>query len=1170
MALLASFLLVSLAPAPAAIAQSPAGFPRVARDADRGLAPDFRARLALADARNDDVESEAVAARLTEQLAELSARWSKGDLQVDARPVWLSADLRARSIVPRFEELPASSAEVPPASARAARIALLESRPDEAAPSAPLEALAAWRARFDGDSRLDFEVREVESLDSTTPQAGPRATLRVVATGIAGSHRVQEEVEWLLRLEASVEGSAKAPEFVWRDLISRDARGAASLHHARGLFDDALPSLVDAGEYAAQIAPGLEHWSSILATDLEPGSLGHHGVAVGDVNGDGREDVYWCRPGGLPNRLFLHGADGRLIDAGPDAGVDILDYSSNALLLELDNDGDLDLVVATGEGLAFFANDGAGHFESRLRYPRSLALSLAAADVDADGDLDLFACSYLSPYEKQDLPLPYHDANNGEANQLLRNDGEFRFVDATEELGLDENNRRFSLAAAFEDFDDDGDPDLYVANDFGVNNLYRNDGGRFVDIAVAAGAGDISAGMGVTWGDADGDGHVDLYVTNMHSLAGRRLTHANGLPKRFAQAQREALRHHAMGNTLLHNHAGKSFEDVSDAREVDMGRWGWGSVFIDFDNDGALDLFAPNGFVSGDPTRELDSYFWRQVILQSPADVGGDSSGYALGWRAVNRLVRQGWSWNGNERNVALWNRGDGHFVDVSAALGLDSTDDTRATARVDWDGDGDEDLLTTQRGGPMLRLWRNRSQPGDDWIAFVLQAESQRSAVGARVELTCRGGKTLRATLRCGEGFLAQSSSRLTFGLRGRELESLRVRWPDGRDEAFPAPARGAAYRLRQASGELERLPPAAPNSMTSEAPFAPSSVGSAVQRARRSLLPRPIGIPRLELTTREGTNAAVLGITPQGPIGTGQPLLLLVHSNDAPECVRQMRRLADAAATLRAGGVDQVLAIAVPRATAAGETPAWEACPGWPFAQSTASEEALSVLELIDATLHDHALTLTLPTAFVVDATGRLVAIHSGELDAAQLVADAKLPDMDPAQRRDAALPFPGRWWAAPPEGPEPALSARMMAHGLTRAAGEYALVQFDLRERGASELHYQAGLARQRQERWDDAIAQFREALRLDPSHSASAQALAAALHRIGAWDDALAAYRTALGLEPAHERTRLNLGYLHIAREDLTAARAEVAALRELKSPLAASLEAQVRAAEQRKR
>ena len=118
-------------------------------------------------------------------------------------------------------------------------------------------------------------------------------------------------------------------------------------------------------------------------------------------------------------------------------------------------------------------------------------------------------------FEKDGLPVPYHDARNGEPNALYVNGGDFAFRDAAAELGLDHNNDRFSFAAAWEDFDNDGDQDLYVANDFGRNNLYRNDGGRLRDVASELGAEDISAGMGVTWGDADGDGWMDLYVTNM-------------------------------------------------------------------------------------------------------------------------------------------------------------------------------------------------------------------------------------------------------------------------------------------------------------------------------------------------------------------------------------------------------------------------------------------------------------------------------------------------------------------------------------------------------------------------------------------------------------------------------------------------------------------------------
>ncbi len=131
----------------------------------------------------------------------------------------------------------------------------------------------------------------------------------------------------------------------------------------------------------------------------------------------------------------------------------------------------------------------------------------------------------LSPRGGEGAPLPYHDANNGFKNRLLQNNGSLQFEDVTDDVGLDTNNRRYTLSAAWDDFDNDGDQDLYVANDFGRNNLFRNDNGRFVDIAAIAGVEDISAGMSVTWGDYNSDGQMDIYVSNMFSSAGNRVTY---------------------------------------------------------------------------------------------------------------------------------------------------------------------------------------------------------------------------------------------------------------------------------------------------------------------------------------------------------------------------------------------------------------------------------------------------------------------------------------------------------------------------------------------------------------------------------------------------------------------------------------------------------------------
>ena len=285
--------------------------------------------------------------------------------------------------------------------------------------------------------------------------------------------------------------------------------------------------------------------------------------------------------------------------------MDILDPSSSALLVDLDGDGDPDLVVVAGDELVFMENRGEGLFRARARSDALSVTSLSAADVDLDGALDLYACAYLSPYEGLAIPLPYHQAQNGQRNLMLVNEGEFSFVDRTEALGLAAGNHAFSFAAAWEDYDIDGDPDLYVANDFGGNNLYRNDGGEFVDVARALGVEDVGAGMGVDWADVDGDGWMDLYVSNMFSSAGQRVSSQGEFHAGASATERAQLQRHARGNSLFLNRAGQGFEDVTEQVRVGAGRWAWGGVFLEFDNDGHPDLFVPNGFVTGQGPGDL-------------------------------------------------------------------------------------------------------------------------------------------------------------------------------------------------------------------------------------------------------------------------------------------------------------------------------------------------------------------------------------------------------------------------------------------------------------------------------------------------------------------------------------------------------------------------------------
>ena len=1129
--------------APLGARQQPDADAALARDPDRGLEPALRARLALVDPLRDASGVEQRAALIAARLRVVAELWST------RAPDELAAALAAEAwIGPELAVAPLS-AEPAPAVARGewslvrAGAPRAEEKAAHAQGLAP--ALAAWRALFPREARLDVQVRTVSG-------EGERfeAAVRVRASGAREEVRLQHDATWITTWRAGAAGvelvGLRATEFA----------SAALAHHPAGLFADVTESLVGAALFRAEVAPGLDEWRRTLPAPLEPGSLGHQGLALGDADGDGLEDVYWCRPGGLPNKLFLHASDDSVRDASAAAGVDLLDYSSSALFLDLDGEGGLDLVVSTGSGLVFFANDAHARFERALYLPRSLATSLAAADYDLDGDLDLYACSYVSPYERDGLPLPYHQAENGDVDALLRNDGSWTFADATAAAGMDVNNHRFTLAASWEDYDQDGDPDLYVANDFGANNLYRNDGGHFVDAAAELGALDIAAGMGVTWGDADEDGWTDLYVTNMDSAAGSRLTAEPGFRAGSDARVMQAYRHHALGNTLLLNLKGAGFRDVSETSGARLGGWGWGSIFLDFDDDGTLDLFAPNGFVTGARDDDLDSFFWRQVVLQSPDAAGQPDESYRLGWHAAKRLVRQGWSWNGHERNAAFLGLGQARFADVSSVAGLDALADARAAARVDWDGDGDEDLVVTDRTAPMLRVLANQQRSGNRWIAFALEGQG-RTAVGARVELATKGGRHLVRSLRCGEGYLAQSSARVHFGLGADEVERVTVRWPGGASEDFGSPASGAAYALARGTGTARALAARTETSkLVASHPAAPAPC-----EAARTPLPTPLPLPRLALETADGVETSLLGITMQGPRGTGRPLLLVPWSSAEESGRRELARLVAAGDALRAAGV-QVLALDVERGTRE-RSRAVLAELAWPFASAFASADALLVLEQVQGALHDDEHALLLPTAFLVDPGGRLEATYAGRLDPDAICRDLALFALSPEERRDACVPFPGRWIAPPPDPFDAAVAERLDAHGLARAAGEYRLAHVEVRDPASASALYEQGAASHRAGRLAEASVLYRKTLERDPGHVRAAQNLAVVLHKLGQFPDALAAYERALQLDPGSAPTRCNLGYLYLALRDFEGAKRQLEALRNLKSELAATLEARIR-------
>ena len=467
-----------------------------------------------------------------------------------------------------------------------------------------MEAVQALVAPFEkaSDIRAQFKVIRVE-MGERLVKTRQYFSLSGRTTG--GS--LEQNALWTIQWVQPSEGGA--PRITGIEVENYEQATVRSPRQT--LFADCTEAVLgDNACFRSQLMRGVNHWMPRIQELLGLEVPGHQGVAIGDVNGDGLEDAYLCQTGGIPNRLFLQNQDGTARDVSEASGVDFLDLTRSALLIDIDNDGDQDLVLTPKSHLIFLANDGRGHFAIRtdLPLPGRMLTSLAAADYDHDGDLDLYVCAYSGTAEGVNTlgtPVPYHDANNGGANLLLRNQGSWQFTDVTDQAGLDHNNTRWSFAAAWEDFDGDGDQDLYVANDFGRNNLYRNDEGHFSDVAAQAGVEDIAAGMAVTWADYDGDGWMDLYVSNMFSSAGNRVTYQRQFQRGSPVETRAQFQRHARGNSLFQNTGKGAFRDVSEETGVTMGRWAWGSLFSDLNNDGWEDLLVANGFITNQKTEDL-------------------------------------------------------------------------------------------------------------------------------------------------------------------------------------------------------------------------------------------------------------------------------------------------------------------------------------------------------------------------------------------------------------------------------------------------------------------------------------------------------------------------------------------------------------------------------------
>jgi hypothetical protein len=885
-------------------------------------------------------------------------------------------------------------------------------------------------ARFDDGSFTVFDHPAEDAaplpLEATLERArasfwaegtGRRVTASVVAIEPVGEAAWRCQVE--LRIFATVDGSPSLLDVeLEADLReAEDERAAPLLLSARAAAQRwirrARPTFQD---ISGHVLTRLPHWEREVARGIEdsmhhadriqiPFGTGMLGMALGDVNGDGLEDVYLSQIGGFPNRLLLHQEDGSVVDGALAAGVAVLDTTRGCLLVDLDGDDDLDLCVAREADIVLFWNDGAGKFSAPqlLDGPGSAPIySLSAADPDLDGDLDLFAARYLTGQTLEAIPTPYHDATNGAVNQYWRNDGRGVFTLAGEETGLTSGAPRYSFVSLWEDFDDDGRLDLYVVNDFGPNNLYRNEGGKFSDIAAERGMLDGAAGMGISVADVELDGDLDIYVTNMYSAPGLRAT-AEPTYRAGDEAVRAMHRRMAEGNSLLLQTAPGQYAEGAAAAGVDHGGWAWGAIFHDWNLDGLPDIYVPNGFISAARETDVEALFWRWIVRITPPPLEGVAA-YYRNWSALTGFNQlEGYSYNGYERNFAYLNLGGAEFADVSPISDVDFIDDARVAARLDWDGDGLEDLLLVNRTGPRLRLLRNaHPAPGHRVVLELHGLAGSADAVSARIRLHRSDGKVVTRTVYAGEGLLGQSSRRQFFGLGDAEGAALaEVRWPDGTLQRFEGLSVDRGWRLyRDGARAVEWAFRASP---FADLPAAPA----AAAQGPITRLVLGAKLPLRHLSLQRAGRSLTLAELPE------QHKLLVYWDPESRTGEAFLRRLATLRSEIRARGTI-LCPVALESAASDGQAVLEQLGIGAEaLSASKADQLVLSAILLEVLGLHDD---IELPISLLLDSGSNLCALYFGEVSKEELLQDLqRMRRISPTDNSTAALSR-GAWLGQP----------------------------------------------------------------------------------------------------------------------------------------------------------
>jgi tetratricopeptide (TPR) repeat protein len=906
---------------------------------------------------------------------------------------------------------------------------------------------------------------------------------------------------------------------------------------------------------------------------------GHNGISTGDIDGDGFDDLYVCQPGGLPNRLYRNRGDGTFEDITEAAGVGVIENSTCALIVDVDNDGLQDLIVVKASGPMLFLNQGGGKFRQKANaflfanQPQGTFTGAAVADYDRDGWLDIYFCLYAF-YQGTDqykYPSPYYDAENGPPNFMMRNNRDGTFRDVTAETNLNQNNTRYSFCCGWSDFNRDCWPDLYVVNDFGRKNLYRNNGnGTFIDVAPQAGVEDIGAGMSVCWVDYDNDGAEDLYVADMWTAAGERIS-MQDIFQKDTPAEIRALYHkHSMGNSLFRNGDGASvFKNTTQAAGVGIGRWAWSSDAWDFDHDGFPDLYITNGMITSSSREDLNSFFWRQVVAHSPNDAQ-PSHAYEQGWSAINELIRADGTWSGYERNVFYANNGDGTFSDISGVAGLDFLEDGRAFALADLDHDGRQELFLKNRNGPQLRALKNVVESLPPSIAVRLRGlKSNRDAIGAVITLETELGRQTRS-LQAGSGFLSQHSKDVFFGL-GAAKRVLRasIRWPSGLvQEIHDLPINHRLWIEEGAAPsriEAFQTPPERNRTASAKPVEAKPQEIEALPTAAETWLLTPMEAPDFSLSDFDGQMHVLSSLR-------GKPVILNLWAAGIAECQKELVMLNRHHAAWASRGL-QILAVNLDEPANTDNARAVARAQRVSFPLLRGSDDMAAIYNIVHRYLFDRHRDLALPTSLLIDAKGQIVKIYQGAANPEHVEQDFYHIPQTSAERLARALPFPGVTDTVEFERNFLSLGSVFFQRGyMEQAAAAFRIALRDdplsaealyglgsvyldqqeiaeARESFAGALKLRAsypdtfanswnnlGLLAAREGRAGEAIGFFQEALKLSPDHSIALDNLGSAYRQLKHWDEARKTYERALRSNPNDAEANYGIGMVFAQNDD----------------------------------